>query len=537
MADDLASAKQRLLGNADTPPFSFDSLPLNDLSPLWDRIEAKYNLSLAELSALKNARCQVETTRNVRAKVAPEGLQSQLMEIDDDAEVISLRDGVHFHYKERFSELIVRDCYKKLFDIILDSYGTAESQGTIVTGNPGIGKSYFLFYCLFRFIKLGKTVVFESSQQNSYWLYRPNEATLCLEGVSPEDVFLEQLRSRSTVFLFDPNKDSPTSVKAFTIIAASPQIENFKEFFKTEGVNKLFMPGWSRAEVEKMPSSLTSDQKSEMYQKYGGIPRYIKNDLKWGAILFGKVDACNPTDVIKSAGLLENYRESHMLLQYVVNDDYQVESVQFASNYIFELLIKKWETSNKEALNLFFHETKAIKGLGVARGKVFEVLAHRVLVKGGTYRTRKLGTTSGSSSSSAATIDTNDFEIGELKHNYFNNIVGVDFTKNDEYWQPTSGGLTAIDSLAIVNNDLLLFQITINEQHGIKHKGIEDVVDVSSPTTNNTLKVYFVVPDDQFASYPEQKIINKDGAVRRLKAKFVIEQHVLGVALTAQTNI
>jgi hypothetical protein len=55
---DLGSAKQRLLGNADTTPFSFDSLPLDRNDSIWDRIEAKYGLSLPELSALKNSRCQ-----------------------------------------------------------------------------------------------------------------------------------------------------------------------------------------------------------------------------------------------------------------------------------------------------------------------------------------------------------------------------------------------------------------------------------------------------------------------------------------------
>jgi hypothetical protein len=100
--------------------------------------------------------------------------------------------------------------------------------------------------------------------------------------------------------------------------------------------------------------------------------------------------------------------------------------------------------------------------------------------------------------------------------------------------------LTAIDSLAIVNNELLLFQITINEQHGIKHKGIEDVanaLDESGSTNPGKFKVYFVVPEDQFDYYPEQKITNKDGSDRKLKVKFVIEQHVLGVTLTAQTNM
>ena len=58
MADDFAAAKQKLLGNAgNIPPFSFDSLPLDRSDPLWDRIETTYNLSLTELSTLKNARC------------------------------------------------------------------------------------------------------------------------------------------------------------------------------------------------------------------------------------------------------------------------------------------------------------------------------------------------------------------------------------------------------------------------------------------------------------------------------------------------
>jgi hypothetical protein len=60
MADDLTSAKGKLRGNDgnSVPRFNFYSLPLNDLSPLWDRIEARYSLTLAELSALQNARYQ-----------------------------------------------------------------------------------------------------------------------------------------------------------------------------------------------------------------------------------------------------------------------------------------------------------------------------------------------------------------------------------------------------------------------------------------------------------------------------------------------
>eukprot|EP01039_Chlorochromonas_danica_P014885 gene14885-17438_t len=59
----LESAKTKLAtGN---PPFPFDDLPdtRND-APLWNEIATLYNLSLPEISTLKNARCKQQAERN-----------------------------------------------------------------------------------------------------------------------------------------------------------------------------------------------------------------------------------------------------------------------------------------------------------------------------------------------------------------------------------------------------------------------------------------------------------------------------------------
>jgi hypothetical protein len=54
---DLASAKKKLLGNADNvPPFDFDSLPLDRNASIWSEIRSDYGLNLPEFSALQNAR-------------------------------------------------------------------------------------------------------------------------------------------------------------------------------------------------------------------------------------------------------------------------------------------------------------------------------------------------------------------------------------------------------------------------------------------------------------------------------------------------
>ncbi len=49
---DLASAKQKI-----AQVIEYDSLPAAVVDPLWDKIEKKAGLSLGQLGALKNARC------------------------------------------------------------------------------------------------------------------------------------------------------------------------------------------------------------------------------------------------------------------------------------------------------------------------------------------------------------------------------------------------------------------------------------------------------------------------------------------------
>jgi hypothetical protein len=56
MAEDLAFAKQKLANNVS--PFNVDSLPLDRNDSIWADIRKEYGLTLPELSALKNARCQ-----------------------------------------------------------------------------------------------------------------------------------------------------------------------------------------------------------------------------------------------------------------------------------------------------------------------------------------------------------------------------------------------------------------------------------------------------------------------------------------------
>ena len=55
--------------------------------------------------------------------------------------------------ESREMKIYVRPCYKDLYDLI---YGEHKAKHIIVIGNPGIGKSYFLLYLMFRLRKKDK---------------------------------------------------------------------------------------------------------------------------------------------------------------------------------------------------------------------------------------------------------------------------------------------------------------------------------------------------------------------------------------------
>ena len=55
------------------------------------------------------------------------------------------------------NQLFIRESYKTIASSILESNG---SHKAIITGTPGIGKSLFLFYLLWKLVKDGKRVLF-----------------------------------------------------------------------------------------------------------------------------------------------------------------------------------------------------------------------------------------------------------------------------------------------------------------------------------------------------------------------------------------
>eukprot|EP01125_Pyxidicula_operculata_P022264 TRINITY_DN89_c0_g3_i1.p1 TRINITY_DN89_c0_g3~~TRINITY_DN89_c0_g3_i1.p1 ORF type:complete len:168 (-),score=17.62 TRINITY_DN89_c0_g3_i1:291-794(-) len=134
---------------------------------------------------------------------------------DTSVSVIKLPTGVHW-LTEKSPFLFVRQCDRDLYDIVRKLADDKSSgKGVIITGNPGIGKSWFLSYCLFRLAQEQKkktTVFFESVSRNEAWLFNPDGTV---------QFFPKPLDSYPPIIRNDPTGSrEPREVDAFTVVTA-----------------------------------------------------------------------------------------------------------------------------------------------------------------------------------------------------------------------------------------------------------------------------------------------------------------------------
>jgi len=158
----------------------------------------------------------------------------QTRKIGEGDLIISLPENHSWMTTPDSRHLYVRGCCVGLYNRLVQLKESGK-KGAVVTGNPGIGNSWFLNYLLFKWIteKKGK-VYFQSQESEKSWLFSSD--TLSYQDY-PDDLGAEDL------YLYDPAgvPAEPIRVQAFTVIATSPDRSPYKQFFKRVGI-KLYLP-------------------------------------------------------------------------------------------------------------------------------------------------------------------------------------------------------------------------------------------------------------------------------------------------------
>uniref|UniRef100_A0A6B2LKH2 Uncharacterized protein n=1 Tax=Arcella intermedia TaxID=1963864 RepID=A0A6B2LKH2_9EUKA len=118
-----------------------------------------------------------------------------------------------------------------------------------------------------------------------------------------------------------------------------------------------------------------------LFDKYGGIPRYIFSPKDaWAQVFEGTLNSAKLDDIRQSLGGPELVRASnHKLLQYSVGEDYSTCTVKLASEYVEKRLIEKFYQQNRQQVFDFIKESKDQPMIAAIRGCFFESVAHIIL--------------------------------------------------------------------------------------------------------------------------------------------------------------
>jgi len=164
--------------------------------------------------------------------------------------------------------LFICKSYSDLAEIIFNN----KMKNICITGNPGIGKSFFGHYLFHRLAQEGKTIVYD--EVNS------NPVLFCEELVScGQDLFefRKYLNDSNTWYIVDGHH--PTKYNARTILVCSPQKNHYKNFDKWGRNIIRIMPVWDSEEIEtcrsKIFNHLEKNKVDELFSKWGGIPWFI----------------------------------------------------------------------------------------------------------------------------------------------------------------------------------------------------------------------------------------------------------------------
>ena len=267
---------------------SFGEQPLS----LFNKV-LKYKITHDELTVL-NLKEDIQTTLILKALESAKvfGISPSGEETDKESLIqgITVRNIDFDTISIQPSTIYVRNFYPALLKCLLDR------RYSVLTGNPGISKSWFHWYILYQMVnknvvhhdvEVPKLIVRQIARRDLQFIFLHDCKAFNTTSVDlGHNTLLCNFHHDATFILVEP-KDSfqepivDSGLK--TILTCSPDQQHYKEFLKS-GAAKVFMPVWSLDELKAVGAHirhhtsqklLDSDKIEERYRRFGGIFRHV----------------------------------------------------------------------------------------------------------------------------------------------------------------------------------------------------------------------------------------------------------------------
>lgn len=464
-----------------------------------------------------------------------------------------LSGGGHFFGSDiNPSVLFIRKCYDDLLDPIFDE----KTRNLRITGNPGVGKTFFGYYLLYQLALLDKTTIYDNHNKLHIILFDQKKGYYLDRIIHSFEI--SKYLNNPDVYRIVDGKISIKSV-AKTILICSPLKDNHKEFDKFDKPYIRYMPVWSWEEINtcrsKIYEELSIDHVRELYIKWGGIPRYVLENalnLEIQVQLQEAIDTCSEK-IFKYIGGAESKKDvSHKLVHIWTNipdedivskaDDlterdedeaevdvpteskrkpYTKKMILFASDFVGSQVTRKLKTSILNKLHTDLEETLSSGKSNQFLGTCFEQMAHQKFRNGGIFEVRSL----------EPADDQNDHTQNIEGQDEILTFSTIEEIENGKYYQPESKIFPSIDAICAPDK---LFQMTTAIRHPIKLIGLEKIR--SKLARSGKISFYFVVPSQLYDIYKKQNFATINDTIAKRAPKWIvnrIKQYVLKLDLSS----
>ena len=458
--------------------------------------------------------------------------------------------------------MFVRKCWEELFGIVVQQMSRGvRGNGVVITGNPGIGKSWFLNYAMLRLARDAehkhRAVVYESVAHGLIWTFERGGVVRKMDW--RRRTSLKLLDESSTVYLFDPAGNTgetrePQRCDAFTVVTASPNPAHYKDFKKHSKVpgitpQTFYMAPWSLLELQAAApyvghtfGELEMSEVESRFERFGGVARVVladsveehENDLE------AAIHSCDVDEVLKAVNKADAANSvTHKILQYdVIDDSLRRVQARFASDYVARRCCDDMLRSQQDRMLRFLGDALSRPGLGNLPGTMFERWMHTLLVGGGKFNMRRLepGAHGPGSARALGEGELTTVDVPVLEHHLFHTLSETqDMGGCHAYFEPDHSNFAVLDALIQCDGGCgplsphIGLQATTTLEHPIAMARLKEHLEhLGEPPS---FDLVFVVPQNIFGEFRYQKYhtIGNRPATSIDKAMSKVKQWVLGL--------
>jgi hypothetical protein len=399
---------------------------------------------------------------------------------------------------QKIHSLYIRECYTQIASTMLTESESKLRQKFIITGTPGIGKSIFLFYLVFRLVRERKRVLL---------IYNPDKVYFDPQGqgvskiVSLPDSDDLEFWNDSLWCLFDARGVTSSDLHQIPydrcrfVLSTSPKRDLVNDFKKSMNPRIFYMPIWTEDELEAIESSsnVVADWR-ERFKHMGGVPRYIfDSDEDVHRMLDQACAQCSLDDCIKMVGfdsVISDHCKSviHRLVHITSTAPFTVSSVEFASKTVARAVFRSKRKESLSQMRSWMESSCRVGGsINGFMGGIFEQYAIEMLERGGEFHCRKLVSKrqiKNPPEFKLAITASSKVIVDKVESGQQRNVLHV----------PTTSNYAAIDAWI---PGVGAFQMTVSDMHPIKGDIRSDLRMIGP----NDGKLYWVLPPLAYQSF------------------------------------